>query len=246
MKQKIAWLFLILMLHNQAFADCSINNNSANTCKVTSASSLTCSVTVSSGSNRVAVIGVGALNTACGSGPGSASTVTWNGNGATKIGGTTDGGTSCQQVDWWLIKEAGLSTATADLVITYGSSQTALVGGMIVFNNIDQTTTNRTLVTDASKVGTTISYTAGSFAAGDCAVDAITGWFSSIGVPGTDQTQLINVDEATNDFGISMSYNAMSGAFTWNKTSGDWHTAAAANLIPAISTTAPLPRRRRN
>jgi hypothetical protein len=201
------------------------------------ASNWTLSTPVAAGSNRILVVcvhfeqgGADHITTA----------PTWNGVNLTELLNTFHA--SWSEVQVWYLKEASLSTTTANIVVahTAGSPRGRIVAQ--VFDGVDQTTPFRTAqrtTNNGSHSAAASSLTVPSVASGDYVLDFLTVDAGSHALTvGANQTEDYDDDVAAScATGGSRQAGADGGVMSWTWTTAAPYSQIATALIPASAGT---------
>jgi hypothetical protein len=205
--------------------------------------SVTFAYTTAAGSQLCMDIGVAAFELGSSGAINTLSTLAYNGDSATPIGGTTAGTSEPLRIEKWKLvnPDTGVS---GNVVATWNASPTLTAMGVsvVVMSGCDQSTTNRALASSQDgSAGTTQPDITATSVTGDLCVDNIISWFYSTTAQ-ADAGQTIRVDQSVSQVGIGASTESASGVSTamgWTKTSGDYHAYVGACYIPSAAVAAP-------
>ena len=200
--------------------------------KVASASGAPTSLTIPNhsivaGSNRVLMVVAGSGDT----GHEVPTGVTWNGIAMTLVPSSYASAAAWCGVSLWYLLEASLSTATADVVITWAATPQDLVGGVsFVVTDVDQVTPFGT-----ANTGTGASATASaaiSSASGEVVIGGISSDSEgSINETGTLIQKVLNVN-FDSSFGAQYYSGASSVTIQWGQANTNW-AVSGVSLKPA-------------
>lgn len=237
MKSLILLLTIWVCLASHLFADITLNAGNNGGCS-TSSTSVTFSLTVNTGSDRLVIIGVNALDTV-GTG-GNVMSVVFNGTEtATAIGSQVvySGFPGANYIHVNLYQLVAPTETTANVVATFDTTASVLCAAAIVLNGVNQSGAVRTPAGDIGGSGTTPSLTITS-QNNDWVLDNVASWNYNITGPDAGQTKRAESASSTT-FGIAMSTETATSATTtmgWTAGASDWHAYAGVAVIPSSVT----------